>query len=113
MASAWGNSWGNAWGNAWGRLAVIVIDTHDGGKREFERIREAKDRLREQIMAAMGYPQIVPELAEEVQTVEREIKSAVTQVSLDEVTERVMSILRKIRQDAENDDEEAIMLLVA
>ena len=91
-----------------------IIDTHDGeSKKRIKEFRERQERLRKQLKRAV-YGETDPEVKEEIKALEIVVaRREIDPQTIDEITARVEAILARIAYEAEQDEEEAIMLLGA
>jgi len=122
MASAWGKSWGVSWLNSWGK--VSTPDTHDGGegwipehlykwwKKQHEK---KKPTLAEVIEAVQENPvealKAVPEARKQFQGIDYSKVSNNAEMALFIAKQLIITLeLRRISD--ENDENEAIMLLL-
>ena len=103
-----------------GSTPIVVIDTHDGGRRRRrdEEFRQARIRLREQIRLAIDGPDadiLAPALetvaAKGSQPLEErvDISQLVAQVELLKAVER--AAFARYRQEIDDDDEDVLLLI--
>ena len=113
----WGTSWGEAWGNSWGSgLIADITDTHDGIKKRDAEHKKRLQRLREQLETAfdgqLGLP-VQEALAEFIapQVVDSAVVAPIDRVDWLLVWKRYDEVVRKLELAAEEDDEDALLLL--
>lgn len=122
MASAWGKSWGLSWLNSWG--VVGGQDTHDGGEsipeywlkywRKQHEKRKKEPTLAEVIEAVQEHPQeaikAVPQVKKQFKEVD--YSSVANNAKQAEFIARQLLIQLEIRRQEEQDEEEAIYMLL-
>lgn len=117
MASAWGDSWASAWGDAWGSTPTVVVAEGGGGGI----LHVGRTRTREQVRAERERVGILPQ---RVQQVIRQVALETTPQNAEadlrcelEAANRTYKalyaeILRREMQRLQDDEEEALLLLM-
>jgi hypothetical protein len=121
MASAWGKSWGLSWLNSWGKVASQ--DSHDGGgyipehllkwwKKQHEKkkptIEEVIEAVQENPVEAL---KAVPQAKKQFQGIDYSKVKQNAEMALF-IAQELMIVLEMRRIEEENDENDAIMLLL-
>lgn len=121
MASAWGLSWGRSWANTWGKVGGQ--DTHDGAGAEhwykyWRKLHEKKKKptIEEIVEVVLEKPKTA------LQTVKAQVKERYPDIDYRSVkqnaemalfvAQQLMIVLEMRRIEDENDENDAIMLLL-
>ncbi len=120
MASSWGLSWGRSWANTWGKVGGQ--DTHDGAGAEYwydwwrKQHKKKPPTVEEIVQLVVEKPKTA------IQTVKAKVKDKYPDIDYRSVkqnaemalfiAQELMIVLEMRRIEDENDENDAIMLLL-